>query len=89
MPKSRKKRIGPCEVMDMLGDGLSEMEASGYEVAQSAASIGSPHPWWGADGEVPELLWWDGKRTMMFRMPDGSQVQVKATRVRSFTQQRN
>ena len=70
----------PADVIEMLFSGLTEMEANGYEVEQSAQSIGHASAWFGPDGEVPELLSVHGAE-MMFQLPDGKLVKVKATLV--------
>lgn len=70
----------PQQVIAMLQDCHNEAEASGFEVAQSAHSIGSPPDWY-VNEEYPKLEWVHG-RIMIFTMPNGDCVQVEAHMVR-------
>jgi hypothetical protein len=81
-----KKRMPPSAVISMLLDCYNEAEANGFEVAQSNASIGEPCDWYDADECMP-VVEWHNTREIMFKMPDGSRVRLRASRVAAFTQQ--
>jgi|HubBroStandDraft_4_1064222.scaffolds.fasta_scaffold00029_15 hypothetical protein len=75
--KTRGKKMGPADVIDMLLSCFNESESNGFEVAEACGAS-----WHTAEGVTPKLIFVKDC-VMMFEMPDGSQVRINATKVRS------
>ena len=82
MDRKTKLASGPEQVLDMLQDCFNEAEANGFEVAQSASKIGDALSWFDPEVGARPTLESVSPSEMIFKMPNGSRVRVKASWIR-------